>query len=123
MKSSSKIVLRCKRMLGLSPATASKKIKLNCWEYKKCGREPGGINAIKLGVCPASIETRVDGMNSGKNGGRVCWAVSGTLCGGKVQGTFAAKCTKCLYCDFYKLVFQEERPNYESTESVLKKLL
>jgi eukaryotic-like serine/threonine-protein kinase len=98
-------------------------VKLNCWEHEKCGREPGGINSTELGVCPASVETRVDGMNSGKNGGRACWAVAGTLCEGEVQGSFAAKCTECVNCDFYKLVFQEERPYFDSTESVLKKLM
>ena len=118
----SNLVSYCKSLLHLSPKAGRHHAKLNCWEFMKCGREPGGINSAKLGVCPASTETRVDGMNSGKNGGRVCWAIAGTLCGGKVQGTFAAKCTKCLYCAFYKLVFREERPNYESIESVLKKL-
>jgi hypothetical protein len=28
--------------------------KLNCWEVKKCGREPGGVKVKELGVCPAS---------------------------------------------------------------------
>ena len=51
---------------------------------------------------------RVDGMNSGKNGGRTCWALTGTLCGGKVQGTFAAKVANCMGCDFYKLVSQKK---------------
>ena len=73
---------------------------LNCWEFKKCGREPGGAKAEELGVCQAAIESRVDEVNRGKNGGRSCWAVTGTLCGGEVQGTFAAKLGNCLMCDF-----------------------
>ena len=111
-----------RRLLHLSPVATRQNARLNCWEFMKCGREPGGITSTKLGVCPASTETRVDGMNSGKNGGRACWAVAGTLCGGKVQGTFAAKCMKYLDCAFYKMVFREERPNYDSVESVLKRL-
>lgn len=81
---------------------------MNCWEFKKCGRQPGGENVTKLGVCPASIEARVDGVNNGKNGGRACWAVAGTLCRGKVQGGFGAKAPMCMNCEFYKLVWQEE---------------
>jgi hypothetical protein len=32
----------------------------------------------------------------------------GTLCGGKVQGSFAAKVANCLAGDFFQLVRQEE---------------
>ena len=46
-------------------------VKLNCWEFMKCGRQPGGEKVDELGVCPASIEPRTDGTNSGKMGGRV----------------------------------------------------
>jgi hypothetical protein len=95
---------------------------LNCWQYKKCGREPGGVNARQLGVCPASSERRVNGTNSGRNGGRACWAISGTLCGGKVQGSFATKVGSCLKCEFYQLVAAEEGPNHESARDILGKL-
>jgi uncharacterized protein YbcI len=27
-------------------------------------------------------------INNGVNGGRICWTITGTLCGGKVQGDF-----------------------------------
>lgn len=96
--------------------------KLNCWEFKKCGREPGGAKAAELGVCPAAVETRANGLNKGKNGGRACWAITGTLCGGKVQGSFAAKLGNCLKCDFYQLVGEEEGPNHESARDILSKL-
>jgi hypothetical protein len=78
--------------------------KDNCWEYKKCGREPGGIKVHELGVCPATVEEGLDGTHGGKNGGRACWAVAGSLCGGKVQGTFAQKYGNCVICDFFKIV-------------------
>ncbi len=88
--------------------------KLNCWEFLKCGREGGGANADSLGVCAAAAETRANGINGGINGGRVCWAVTGTLCGGKVQGTFAQKFATCLAeCDFLKTAMKEERKNLE----------
>ncbi len=82
--------------------------KLNCWEYKKCGREPGGERVNEMGVCPASIDSSADGLNGGKNAGRICWAVAGTFCGGEVQGTFAQKELTCMNCDFFKLVREQE---------------
>jgi hypothetical protein len=90
-------------------------MRTNCWEFKKCGREPKGARVKELGVCPASVETRVTGMNSGINGGRCCWAVTGTLCGGKVQGTFAMKMTSCMDCEFFKTVNYEERTSNSLT--------
>jgi len=82
--------------------------KINCWEYKKCGREPGGTSIAEQGVCPAAADASFDGINSGKYGGRFCWAVAGTFCGGKPQGTYAQKRKSCLNCHFYHLVQAEE---------------
>ena len=96
--------------------------KLNCWELKKCGRESGGAKVAELGVCPAATELRLHDTNSGRNGGRACWALTGTLCGGKVQGTFAMKLGNCLACEFYKLVATEEGPDHESAKDILAKL-
>ncbi len=64
----------------------SKEIK--CWEYMKCGRDRDATTK-----CPAY-----------PNFGRVCWAVAGTFCEGKVQGTFAQKYEDCRKCDFYNMV-------------------
>jgi len=91
----------------------------NCWEFKKCGREPGGMNVSKLGVCPAAIEKRAHGVNHGKNGGRACWALTGTLCGGVVQGTFAAKLANCMQCGFYKTVTAEEGRDFVAASKIL----
>ncbi|MBI4710565.1 MAG: hypothetical protein HY759_05645 [Nitrospirae bacterium] len=82
--------------------------KQNCWEFKKCGREPGGEKVKELGICPASTDATSEGLNEGKNGGRICWALAGTFCGGKVQGSFAQKQVSCMSCDFYKKVKDEE---------------
>jgi CRP-like cAMP-binding protein len=84
------------------------KNKLNCWEVLMCGREPGGKNAAEFGVCPAAADQSFDGINTGKCGGRICWAVAGTFCGGCAQGTFAEKRPSCLQCDFYQMVQEEE---------------
>ena len=82
--------------------------KSNCWTLKACGREPKGAKAAELGVCPAATNKSMDGVNSGNNAGRVCWAVTGTLCGGKVQGSFAQKQLSCMSCEVMTLVRKEE---------------
>ncbi len=84
----------------------------NCWEFKKCGREPGGARAGELGICPAATCDRCDGVNGGSKGGRVCWAVAGTLCQGNVRGTFAQNRLACTQCDFLDLVEREMGPAF-----------
>lgn len=82
--------------------------QVNCWEFKRCGREPGGSRVEELGECPAATSTVSDGMNRGVNAGRYCWKVSGTMCNGKVQGTYARKIQSCTECDFFKMVQEQE---------------
>jgi hypothetical protein len=94
------------------PGTTPSARKLNCWEYKKCGRQPQGPHVRDKGLCPASTETGLDDVHEGTNAGRACWVVSGTLCKGEVQGTFAAKFKNCESCDFYQLVRNEEGPSF-----------
>jgi hypothetical protein len=96
---------------------------LNCWEAKRCGREPGGVKAKELGICPAANNTRATGINRGTYGGRACWAIGGTLCGGKVQGTFASKMVNCMECDFYKAVRVEEGGAFRPSGEILKVLV
>lgn len=96
--------------------------KKNCWEVKNCGRQAGGIKAADFGVCPANTERRVDGVNGGTAGGRACWAVTGTLCGGQVQGTFATKLGNCMACEFYKMVQTEEGTAMVTSKVILEKL-
>ena len=86
--------------------------KQNCWEFKNCGREPGGAKASELGACIAATYTSANGLNEGNNGGRICLAIPGTLCGGKVQGTFPQKHISCLTCDFFKNVNEEEKMDF-----------
>ena len=71
-------------------ADRSSKTK-NCWEIKKCGRIPGGNKVKELGICPAY-----------PNGGKICWRIAGTFCGGEVQGYAAQKLKSCSQCNFYK---------------------
>ena len=93
--------------------------KLNCWEFKGCGRAPGGDNAAESGVCPTSLEKRLNGIHGGTNAGRACWVIAGTTCDGAVQGTFAQKYRNCFICDFHLKVSQEEGPDRMETSSLL----
>ncbi len=96
--------------------------KQNCWEYKKCGRQPDGDKTEEFGICPAAVEKRFDGVHDGTNAGRSCWVVAGTFCKGDVQGLFARKYATCKDCDFYKKVQEENYNNFEVSLSLLKKL-
>ena len=78
---------------------------LNCWEIKKCERQKGGKKVNELGECIASKE----GM------GHSCWAVAGTLCGGKTQGTTAQKIGYCTSCEVHEI--------YNRSKSELGKLV
>jgi len=71
----------------------------NCWEFKKCGREPGGAMAERLGVCHTAIATFANGLNGGMNGGRICWAIN---------GNFINEDVSCMHCDFFYLLEGEE---------------
>jgi hypothetical protein len=65
-------------------------MQMNCWEFKNCGRERGGHKENELGACPAWPDH-----------GKQCARVAGTLCGNKIQGTFAVKLASCLKCEYY----------------------
>ncbi len=67
-------------------------LQTKCWEYMKCGRDRD--SALK---CPAY-----------PNYGRTCWAVAGTFCEGKAQGTFAQKYESCRKCEFYRKVTEKK---------------
>jgi hypothetical protein len=83
--------------------------ELNCWEFKQCGREAGGAKAKELGVCPAYPDH-----------GHSCAKLAGTLCGGRVQGSFAQKLTSCLQCKFYSSPHYEQRPAATATTATAR---
>ncbi len=60
--------------------------KIPCWEFMKCGIEKDPSRR-----CPAYPYF-----------GRICWAIAGTLCEGRVMGTYAQKIEECHHCPFYK---------------------
>jgi eukaryotic-like serine/threonine-protein kinase len=96
--------------------------KLNCWEYTRCGRQPGGVNVSEFGICPAAMEKKANGFNDGKNAGRVCWTIANTLGDRKVDRTIVEKLGNCMECDFFKLVSRQEGFNFKGLQDVLPEL-
>ncbi len=74
---------------------------MNCWEFKKCGRD-------KTGDCPAYK----------KRAGKICWLVAGTMCGGKPQGTFAQKISSCMECDFYQYIHEVTKKSKKDSKKM-----
>jgi len=93
--------------------------RLNCWEYQGCERGPGGRKSANGEQCPASTAEALDGRNSGKNGGRACWVVPGTLCDGMVSGPFEEKYHECRKCAFHARVQIEEGLELEPNTELL----
>ncbi|UCD66691.1 MAG: hypothetical protein JSW69_03455 [Deltaproteobacteria bacterium] len=92
----------------------------NCWEVMKCGREPNGKNE-NLGICPAALPNKFDGVNNGRLAGRFCWAFAGTFCKGEVLGTIAKKINNCLDCAFFQRVNEEEGDKFILTQEEAEK--
>lgn len=91
----------------------------NCWNATGCGMQPGGEGAKLHGTCPAVTAAVLDGANGGKNGGRACWVVDGTSCGGEAQGSFVEKLNTCRGCEFHARVRKEEGGAYVPSRDLL----
>ncbi|MGO8705017.1 MAG: two-CW domain-containing protein [Candidatus Brocadiia bacterium] len=88
-------------------------LKLNCWEVMSCGRGPGG-DALKKKICPTALDAASDGINGGKNGGRICWAVAGTFCLDHHQPSVPRKRSLCRLCPFFRRVKEEEGEQFRT---------
>lgn len=64
------------------------KIEGNCWTKHQCGNHE----------CPAY-----------KNDCGRCWLIAGTMCGGRVSGTFVEKYGSCLECNVYTDVIGDDK--------------
>lgn len=88
-------------------------LKKNCWEFMGCGD--------KAKSCSAFLDQRFDGINHGKNGGRVCWAVAGTLCRESKTKDILVKYDDCIDCEFFSYVHQGEDKKFTIFEEVYKR--
>jgi hypothetical protein len=80
--------------------------KLNCWEFKNCGREKGGLMVKELGECPVAAAMQCDGMNEGFAAGRVCWTLKNVS--NRLMHDSNGFGNPCHACEFYKRVMHEE---------------
>ncbi len=69
---------------------------------------------------PTASTISSNGTNDGKNGGRICWAIAGTFCGGTVQGDFAKKQASCMACDVFKQIKAEQGPEFKMLKSIME---
>ena len=81
--------------------------RLNCWEYRNCGMEPGGIFSEIYGTCPVALNMKFDGVNGGRGAGRICWKVMNRI---SSKDPFICRHNRqsCIHCDFYRRVNSEE---------------
>ncbi|MBW2327347.1 MAG: hypothetical protein JRF45_12935 [Deltaproteobacteria bacterium] len=77
----------------------------------------------EYGICPAARDTSLDGINQGNKGGRACWAVSGTLCLGRVREGFGSKECDCERCDFFQLVQLEQGKYFSNTRKIRRQYI
>lgn len=68
----------------------------------------------EMGVCLAATDTDADGLNGGKNGGRICWAIAGSYSNfnalDNMECIDAEEKFSCITCAFFALVEKEESP-------------
>ena len=74
-------------------------------------RARGGNNAKKLGVCPAALPNKYDGVNNGKYGGRFCWVINKTT-DNAIVDNHAKKLWECIDCNVLKLIQIDEDSNF-----------
>jgi len=72
--------------------------KTQCWQCIGCGIETDPARR-----CPAYPYF-----------GRICWAIAGTMCHGKVMGTYAEKIHDCHQCPFFRRCRNPDDPEAPS---------
>jgi len=87
--------------------------KTPCWEFRNCGRQPGGEQARALGVCPVAEAEFFHGNNNGPFAGRVCWKLNSASCKSGDTISIMAKLRTCMQCDFFKAVREEEGQHFD----------
>jgi len=80
---------------------------LNCWDFVQCRQGPDSPKP-----CAVATDLASDGVNGGRNGGRLCWAVVGSLSGNE-RPFGCAHNTDCLACDFFHLVKSEQGDSFQ----------
>jgi hypothetical protein len=85
---------------------------------QKLSKNSRGSDVEKYGICPVYTDDFTNGINCGKNGGRICWIISGTDNNGKNQRINSNNFLKCMKCDFHNLVQKEEGKDFKSAKDI-----
>ncbi len=96
----------------------------NCWEFMQCGKGPSDNGNGKRGTCPVANKTLPNALNSGINGGRICWVIAETCENGEVKCSDLHRKYSCFQCEFrYKVMMEEGLLNVcKATGLLLEKL-
>ena len=97
--------------------------KINCWDFQGCDKHITSEHENELRSCPAFLETQLNGINGGKNGGRACWVIPDTLCFVRIRRTLIPKHLSCMLCNFKKNVLKEEKSDLTISDSFLNMLI
>jgi signal transduction histidine kinase len=89
-------------------SSLAENVPTNCWEYVQCNFGPGSQHP-----CPVVKNKTSNGVNRGKNAGRICWTVPNTPCFIDPTHKYTVKREYCLSCDFFSLVRDEEGDNFK----------
>ena len=84
--------------------------RLNCWQFRNCGRERGGLLSDLLGVCPVADAMKYDGINHGTAAGRYCWKIAKIT---PVESGLQGCSGQCRSCEFYTRVLFEEQESVD----------
>ncbi|MBF0454554.1 MAG: hypothetical protein HQL72_07010 [Magnetococcales bacterium] len=76
-------------------------LQKNCWQFKGCGFGPDSERCRGGDSCPAATLRSADGFLGGANGGRCCYFIAGTLCGGSKSLSLEEKQQQCIGCSFF----------------------
>jgi hypothetical protein len=85
--------------------------RLNCWEFRNCGREHGGLMVDVLGECPVANAMKFDGHNGGVAAGRACWIIPNSGCRSSMNNINSSR--NCHECEFYRRVISEEKEDIQ----------
>lgn len=71
----------------------------------KCGKQDG---TDKSDVCPIAAEKSANGLNGGKNGGRLCWIIADAHPATWRSCSIKGRKDPCFSCEFRFKVMMEE---------------
>ncbi|MCI5148900.1 MAG: hypothetical protein D3916_05850 [Candidatus Electrothrix sp. MAN1_4] len=106
------LIIQLQKTIQQSGIEVMNDSKIDCWEFKKCGREPGGKNIEKYGLCSLVVSLEDNKINNKRNGERLCWSLRESACEGIMRECCVNEIKECRQCTFY--IFLQESYNQGS---------